>query len=44
MIAKRKGKWIDDLFSTMKALVIFGFASMIIIPILIVVIIVLAVK
>lgn len=44
MIAKRKGNWVDDLFSTMKAFVIFGFASMIIIPILIVVIVVLVVK
>lgn len=44
MIARRKGNWIDDLFSAMKTLVLFGFASMIIIPILIVVIVVLVVK
>lgn len=41
---RRKGNWVSDLASGLRMFVIFGFASMIIIPILVVAIIVLVVK
>ena len=43
MIARRKGNWIDDLAWAAKAFLLFGLASMVIIPILVVVIVFLVV-